>query len=179
MLSTDPRSEAICRVCKKPYIRFQTTQTVCGVRCAKQVGKLARKAERESVKKRKEAVKSRSQWMKEAQDAFNAYIRARDAQELCISCGRNHQGQWHAGHFYSVGARPELRFHEDNCHKQCKPCNTDLHGNLLKYREALMGRIGSDRMEALAGPVAVKKYTVEDLKQIRATYRAKAKEIEG
>ncbi len=64
----------------------------------------------------------------EAQKAFNAYIRARDAALPCISCGETnppdlHGGQWDCGHFKTVGAYPELRFEERNAHKQCKSCN--------------------------------------------------------
>ena len=34
----------------------------------------------------------------------------RDFDKPCVSCGNYHQGQWHAGHYLTVGARPELRF---------------------------------------------------------------------
>jgi len=174
-----PSAEGVCKVCKEPFVKFRTLQTICGkLRCAKQVGKLARKAERESVKKRKEAAKKRSDWMREAQDAFNGYIRKRDRELACISCGRYHRGQYHAGHYLSLGSRPELRFDEDNVHRQCQPCNTHLHGNLVLYRMALLDRIGDERLARLEGPHPARKYTIEDLKQIRATYRRKAKEIE-
>jgi len=43
---------------------------------------------------------------------------------------------------------------------------------------ALLDRIGDERLARLEGPHPARKYTIEDLKQIRATYRRKAKEIE-
>jgi hypothetical protein len=128
-------------------------------------------------KRRREAIKTRSQWMKEAQTAFNAYIRARDQDKSCVSCGRHHEGQWHAGHYLSTGARPELRFNEDNCHKQCQPCNTHLHGNLVMYRAELIRRIGLYAVERLEGPQTPKKYTIPDLKEIRDEYREKLRNI--
>ena len=64
--------------------------------------------------------------------------------------------------------------HEDNCHKQCAPCNTHLSGNLVLYRVNLIQRIGLARVEALEGPHMPLKLTIPDLKAIRDTYRAKA-----
>ena len=178
-MSLSAATDKPCRVCKKGFLPFTSTQVVCSVGCARRIPVINRKAEKAELKRRKEAAKPRSKWLQEAQSEFNRYIRLRDGVQPCISCGKYHQGQWHAGHFYSVGARPELRFNEDNCHKQCQPCNTHLHGNLLKYRDELPNRIGGVRFRALGDPVDPKKYTIPDLKQIIATYRAKAKELEA
>jgi hypothetical protein len=168
-----------CKVCGDTFTRFRSTQTICAkIKCATQVGKVQRKAERAETKRRKEAAKPRSQYMKEAQSEFNRYIRLRDAGKPCISCGRDHQGQWHAGHYLSTGARPELRFDEDNCHRQCQPCNTHLHGNLLRYRIALIEKLGLARLKHLEGPHGAAKFTIPDLISIRDEYRAKAKELE-
>ena len=109
---------------------------------------------------------------------MNKFIRARDADKPCISCGRFHGGQWHAGHYLTTGARPELRFNELNIHKQCQPCNTHLHGNLVLYRVNLIDRIGLDMVEWLEGPHEPLKLTREDLIELRNTYRRKAKELE-
>ncbi len=153
-------------------------QAVCSPACAANLARKKReKVERAELRRRKEAIKTRTELMKEAQTAFNAYIRERDRDLPCISCGRNHTGQYHAGHYLSTGARPELRFEESNVHKQCQPCNTHLHGNLVLYRVALINKIGIERVEWLEGPHAPKKYTHDELRQIRTTYVAKAKEI--
>jgi hypothetical protein len=95
------------------------------------------KKEKEDKKKAKEGIKSNTQLLNEAQKEFNAYIREVDKNEPCISCQRFHDGQYHAGHYLSVGAHPELRFNEDNCHKQCSVCNNHLSGNQLNYRKEL------------------------------------------
>jgi hypothetical protein len=152
--------------------------TVCSPRCASKSVKTARKAEKAAYKRRQEAAKPRAQWLKEAQAAFNAYIRMRDAHLPCISCGRMHDGQWHAGHYLSTGARPELRFTEVNVWRQCSPCNTHLHGNLVLYRAELIRRIGLAGVERLEGPHPTRKYTVDDLREIRDTYRSKLKRRE-
>lgn len=166
-----------CEVCGKAFEVIRMGQKVCGYRCAVKVPKIERQTEAKKTKERKEKVKTRSDWMKEAQIEFNKYIRLRDAHLPCISCSRFHEGQWHAGHFLSTAACPELRFDESNVHRQCQPCNTHLHGNLVFYRTELRAKIGDTELARLEGPQKPNKYTVEDLKQIRDIYRAKAKEF--
>jgi len=126
---------------------------------------------------KREKLKTRSDYMKEAQIEFNRYIVLRDAAEPCISCGRYHSGQYHAGHFLSVGSHPELRFDEDNVHKQCAPCNMHLHGNLLAYRSTLIAKKGMGFLSRLEGLTPAKHYSIEDLKALKAHYRAKTKEL--
>ena len=154
-------------------------QNVCSPICATRLVKAAKKEEAERTKARKAAIKSRAAWAREAQAAFNAWVRARDAGMPCISCQRHHTGQYHAGHYLSRGARPELAYEPDNCHKQCAPCNTHLSGNVALYRVNLIKLIGLDRVEWLEGPHPAKHYSIEDLKDIKETYKRKLKEIQG
>lgn len=173
-------------VCGTPFVPRSSLQVVCSPMCAiqktandkaKKAAKAAAEA-RAAHRKALEKVKTRGEWMKEAQSAFNAYIRARDAHLPCVSCGRHHQGQYHAGHYRTVGANPELRFEELNVHKQCAPCNDHLHGNLINYRIALIKRIGQDKVDWLEGSHQPKKYSIEDLKRIKAEYRLKQKDLQ-
>jgi hypothetical protein len=90
---------------------------------------------------------STSKLKTKAQNVFNAFIRRRDEGEPCISCGKYRKLQ--AGHFYSAGKHNHMRFLEDNVWGQCLPCNYYLSGNLLKYRENLIRKIGLKRVEAL------------------------------
>jgi hypothetical protein len=162
-----------CRACHHPYVRIRPMQIACSVLCAMQLVKEAKaRAERKETRARREKIKTRAQWRKEAQTAFNSFIRLRDRHLPCVSCGRHHEGQYHAGHYLSTGARPELRFDEANCHKQCSACNTHLSGNLVLYRAELMNRIGPAEVQRLEGPQQVRKLTSEDLKAIRDEYRA-------
>jgi len=164
------------------------SQAVCGeIDCAIAHGQSekgqasARKAladvERREIKVRKEKLKSRAEHLKDTQIAFNAWVRERDAELPCISCGRHHQGKYDAGHYRTVGSNPALRFEPLNCHRQCSPCNTQLSGNIVNYRIALLKRIGAEQVEWLEGPHEPKKYTVEELKAMTADYRAKTKEL--
>jgi hypothetical protein len=64
-----------------------------------------------------------------------------------------------------------------NIHKQCQPCNTHLSGNLINYRIGLIAKIGLEAVEALEADQEIRKPSIDDLKSIRDTYRAKLKEL--
>ena len=76
--------------------------------------------------------KTVAQLIKIAVRHFHLYIRNRDQGKPCISCGKKTKLQ--AGHFYSAGKHPQLRFNEDNVHGQCLSCNYYKSGDLLNYR---------------------------------------------
>ena len=180
------------KTCKNPScgISFppqRLGQKVCSPKCGLAIKDVnqekARKSlaqiERREIKVRKEKLKSRADHLKDTQIAFNAWVRARDAELPCISCGRHHQGKYDAGHYRTVGSNPALRFEPLNCHRQCSPCNTQLSGNIVNYRIELVRRIGAEAVEWLEGPHEAKKYTVEELKAMTAEYRAQTRELKG
>ena len=165
-----------CRVCTVQFEPRRPLQAVCSPRCAMRHVRAEKTAQKRQISARKEAAKPRSKWLAEAQAAFNAWIRARDAGRGCISCG-THNGKANCGHYLSVGARPELRFNEANAALQCERCNTYLHGNLIAYRINLIERIGSGVVDWLEGPHLPAKWTVDELRAIRDDYRRRLKEM--
>jgi hypothetical protein len=168
-----------CKVCKKKFEPMRFAQICCSIPCAiEHANALKAKKQRKEHKEAKAKLKSRADWLKEAQAVFNKFIRMRDDKEPCISCGRYHQGQYHAGHYRTVGAAPELRFNELNVYKQCAPCNNHLSGNLIEYRRRLVAKIGIDKVEWLEGPHEAKKYTIEEIQAIKKEYQQKIKELE-
>jgi hypothetical protein len=175
-----------CKICRKEFRPFNSLQVACGPKCAIEVAKKqaekvkqeAEKIDRADTRKRKEALKSRGDWLREAQQAFNRYIRARDHGRPCISCERSTGAKVNAGHYLTVGAHPELRFEPLNCHLQCEHCNCYLSGNLIRYRQRLIEVIGQDMVDWLEGPHDPKKYTIEDIKEIKARYSKMARELE-
>ena len=92
--------------------------------------------------------KSLPQLKKLATENFNAFIRERDKDLGCVSCG-SFSGPMQAGHYYSAGHHPGLRFNIDNCHNQCVKCNMYLSGNLIEYRKGLLSRIGAINLQKL------------------------------
>jgi hypothetical protein len=175
-----------CRHCRNPFTRERASQVACGADCAlalaaKERVKLERAAAREertADRAKAEALKPIRKLLSEAQAHFNAYIRERDKDLPCVSCGRKHKGAHDAGHYVSAAANPHLRFDEANVHKQCVPCNDHLSGNLIAYRRNLIERIGEQEVRRLetasAGP---RKWTREELAQIKVTYSEKRRAL--
>lgn len=170
-----------CRVCKKEFKpRYRATETACSLTCAKKHARETRikKEKREwNIKKRKwkNKLKTHSQWLKDLQVVFNAYIRKRDKNKPCISCG-SVTGKRDAGHYRSVGSTPELRFNEDNVHAQCVPCNQHKHGNLIDYRIGLIKRIGKEKVENLETAHPPLKLTIPEVKELIKLYKKKVKD---
>lgn len=180
------KSKAKCKICRgiKPDpIKPTCYKYDCQLEWAKRHAEKAKiKRDKEfnrETRKRKQKLKSRSDWLREAQQWFNKYVRIRDKALPCISCGRFHSGQYHAGHYRSVGACPELRFNELNCHKQCSACNNHLSGNISEYRAGLLDRIGASSLDYIEGSHGAARYSIEDIKEIKAKYRKKCKELEN
>ncbi|MCF5708957.1 recombination protein NinG [Pseudomonas syringae] len=181
-----PRSKK-CRVpeCCASFVPQKLGQTVCSPACAikdaprnqAKARKALAQVERSEIKVRKEKLKTRSDHMKDTQQAFNEWVRHRDALLPCVSCGRHHEGKYDAGHYRTVGSNPALRFEPLNCHKQCVPCNQHKSGNVVEYRLELVRRIGIVNLEWLEGPHEPQKYTIEELKALTAKYRALTREL--
>ena len=152
-------------------------------RAEAKMARAAAKVERASIKARKEAIKTIPDLIKEAQREFNAYIRARDADQLCICCGNplgtgEVGGAFDCGHYRSTGSASHLRFDERNAHAQRKVCNRWGAGRAVDYRIGLVARIGLEAVEALESDNTPHKWTRERLIEVRDTYRAKLKDIQ-
>ena len=178
--------------CRATFVPQRLGQAVCTYTCGLAIKDVnqekARKSldqvKRKEIKVRKEKLKSRADHLREAQAAVNEFIRLRDAHLPCISCDSTPNdndlmtgSRWDAGHYRSVGACPELRFELLNIHRQCVRCNRNLSGNVVEYRIRLVRRIGADKVDWLEGPHSARKYTIEEIKAIKADYRAKTREM--
>lgn len=179
-----------CPICSTEYIPRISLQKVChNYKCAIAFNKQrdAEIAAREQRKRDKEArakwrerkaeVKPIKHWEDLTQRVVNEYIRERDRDLPCISCGTWTTVQWEAGHFRSRGKASHLRYHEDNIHAQCHHCNVHLSGNQQQYRINLIAKIGAERVEALEYNNTPHRYTREELDAIRKRYRALLREL--
>lgn len=181
-----------CKICRTPYKKWSITQKTCtNPECAIELMRQekARKARKAHLEAKVKA-RSRAKWVSLAQQAFNAFIRKRDEHLPCICCGKwpketgKYGGDWDAGHFKTVGGYPELRFNENNCHKQLKSCNAGSGKYTAKgktvseeYRERLIIKIGLEAVEELERYEGPKKYTIDQLQAIIKEYKQKIKEI--
>lgn len=163
---------------------YAEAQAAKAERAQAKAERMAAKVERAETRRRKEAMKTVPQLIREAQQAFNAWVRARDAEQPCISCcapppdlSGLHTGR-DAGHYRSTGSASHLRFHEDNCHAQCVKCNQWGAGMAVDYRIRLLVRIGAQRVEALERDNKPHKWTHDELRGIRDHYRAALRELQ-
>lgn len=133
-------------------------------------------------KKRKTEIKEKLQTIQEltklAQIYFNSFIRNRDRNKGCISCGSQLGQKFDAGHYYSMGGHKAVTFNEDNVHGQCVYCNQFLHGNLLNYQIGIQKRIGGERLLELYSKAHLeKKWSKEELNEIIKIYKNKVKNV--
>ena len=133
----------------------------------------------EKVSKMKQELISHKDYIKMFQQIFNAYIRERDKDFGCISCGRNNVEEFHAGH-YIASTYQYHRFNEDNVHKQCSQCNTHLRGNLIPYRIELIKRIGLERVEYLENTRHMMlEITIPEIKEQITKYKQLIKQLKN
>ncbi|CNK28208.1 phage ninG-like protein [Yersinia frederiksenii] len=133
--------------------------------------------ERKELKVRKINAQPKSYWIKQAQQAVNAFVRARDSNLPCVSCGTHSAAQWDAGHYRTTAAAPQFRFDPRQIHKQCSVCNQHKSGNIVPYRVELIKRIGIETVEAIENNHERRSYSIEELKGIRDYYRLALKRI--
>lgn len=172
------------KTCRAPFSPRSMDHKCCSPACAIQF--VAGEKARQDRKDRQEGLaklKTRQAWLKEAQAAFNAFIRARDASLPCICCGRTSEKQyltgsnWDCGHYRSTGSAPHLRFNENNAHRQLTVCNRHGAGRAVDYRIGLINRIGLLAVEAIEVDQEPRKWTIEELKKIKEHYKKKVKEF--
>ncbi|EAA9470675.1 hypothetical protein SI51_13710 [Salmonella enterica subsp. enterica] len=190
-----------CKVCKEKFIAtFDNVWWCCPehgaiyaleLRAKQKVKESAKriseqkaeeKAGRKRRKAKRESLKSKSQWDKEAQSAFNRYIRIRDEGKPCVSCGNPLMGKSNyltgsaidASHYRSRGAASHLKFNVFNVHSACTRCNRQLSGNAVEYRIRLVNRIGLERVERLEADNAPRRFDVTYLKRVKAIFSRRA-----
>ena len=149
----------------------------CAIEYQKEV-KAKRKKKEAKLNLKEFNQKDRAYMLKQTQEIFNRYIRLRDKDKPCVSCGHTGNRQRHASHFRPVGRNAIHRFSEDNVHASCSICNSHLSGNLVPYREELLIRIGPERLEALESNNDPKIWQVEELRELQDHYKAKIRELE-
>ena len=183
MIITRPNAKP-CQHCGSEFTPARPLQRVCSAICAARKVKADKKTEAATTKARKEALKRIPDYIKEAQVAFNAYIRERDRTKPCICCGQplgagEVGGAFDCGHYRSTGSASHLRFDERNAHAQRKVCNRWGAGRAVDYRLGLIQRIGLEAVESLESSNAPHKWTADELRAIRDDYRAKTKALKA
>lgn len=179
-----------CKQCRKkvPAESAFVTQlrAFCSFECLTQFTKSEKgrktiaKSSLSDLRERKKKLLTRSDYLKLAQAAFNAYIRFRDRDDACISCGNfiladQPGGGWDCGHYRSTGSAQHLRVGGLraclNAHKQCVKCNRYLSGNVAEYRRGLIRKIGQELVDMIEADQETRNYSSADLQRITEIYR--------
>lgn len=145
-----------CAYCKMLFLpSYRTTQPVCSVKCAIEKSRDDRKKELEKINKNRAKLENQerkdfhrsqltqSQWLKVLQPFVNKIARLIDSDFPCISSGRT-VGKWNGGHYYTVKAHPNIRFHLFNIYKQSFSDNHHKSGNITEYTFNIFRIFGSD-----------------------------------
>lgn len=169
-----------CKNCKDKFVVKYFLQKYCMEKdeCIKAFVDAKKTTEiNEKVSKMKENLISHKDYIKLFQSVFNTFIRMRDADKPCVSCGVERCEEYHAGHFLASTYQYH-RFNENNVHKQCSKCNTHLRGNLIPYRIELIKRIGLAEVEYLEDSRHMMlEITIPELKEKIKEYKEKIKII--
>lgn len=195
------RRKCAHKSCRQWFHPVRDGQVVCSFECVSAIGKeqtakareaakqkeaqrqrTEEKAGRQRRKAKRESFKTKSQWDKEAQSAFNRYIRIRDEGKECVSCGNPLIGKSNyltgsaidASHYRSRGAASHLKFNVFNVHSACTRCNRQLSGNAVEYRIRLIERIGLERVERLESDNEPRRFDVTYLKRVKAIFSRRA-----
>ena len=127
----------------------------------------------------REKLKTIGEYKADARKSFQKWIRLRDTDLNCISCGTAKGKDWHGSHYFPANLYSGMIFDETNVHKSCDYCNVFLHGNITGYRKGLLERYGVEyveRLESKSDANRVKKYTKEELISKKLQYDIKIKE---
>jgi len=193
-----PRKPKKCHICTTEFLPWSSTQKVCSPKCAVIHGKEVEcmkvkreirkqeKLQRDDLRERREKLKGIAEWQKEAQAAFNRYIRWRDYYKPCVSCGGTlqHRGSYTTGsavdasHYRSRGAASHLKFNVFNVNSSCTRCNRQLSGNAVEYRIRLIERIGITLVERIESDNTPRKFTIDYLKRVKAIFTRRARYYE-
>jgi hypothetical protein len=152
-----------CKVCGVEFSPSNSIQKVCSVNCAISfaknksdkeelvVQKKEKKAWVERKKDIKEKIKTLSDYQNELQKEINKIVRLLDRGHSCISSGRNLGSKFDAGHCFSRGAFPAIRFNLHNIWSQSVHDNQYLSGNFNGFRTRLIEKFGVAYFEYIEG----------------------------
>ncbi len=169
-----------CKHCKQPFIKQGLSHVACSYDCViSLLKKETTKKEKAKTKEQKEKLKTYTQKVNDVKKVFQTWIRERDKDLPCISCGATFSiPYWTAGHYKDANSYRGVIFNEDNVWKCCVKCNYFKSGNLIEYRQRLIKKIGIKRVKALeelAEQTKKHKYSDAELLQIKNKYNGKSR----
>lgn len=157
-----------CKICSEKFEPKFFLQKVCeNIDCKVKFSmqEVARLKEKNAKEKKqawtkekieiKKNLMSLSDWKNELQKEINAIIREIDRGHGCIATG-SHNGLMSAGHYFSVGSNPTLRFHLENIWLQSMHSNSWKSGDTIRYQEGIISLYGKEYLDYLNSLQSIK-----------------------
>ena len=155
-------------MCQSCLYDFYTTDERGKIIFAKRKIQVTSKREKAFKDDLRQKLKTNSDYCKELQKEVNTIVRLIDKGSQCISTLKPLNNKFDAGHFYSVGSNPSLRFHLDNIHAQSVYANQYLSGDQMNYLNGLDKVYGTNYKEYvidLKRKYPILKLSVDELKE--------------
>jgi predicted nucleic acid-binding Zn-ribbon protein len=137
-----------CIECGKLFNQYNSLVKVCSTDCAIKNAKAKTKKEvskqwQKEKKEIKEKLMTKSDLEKLLQKEINTIVRLIDKGFVCISTQKPLNEKFDAGHFYSVGSNPTLRFNLLNIYAQSVYANQYLSGDQINFINGIKENYGS------------------------------------
>ncbi len=139
---------------KGKFCSYELMREWCDKQTKKRHGTAARKvkaADNKVIKAKKakhiaekKELITRSEWYQKLQLVVNRYVKWRDRDKACCTCGTcGDHLKYDAGHYIAVGKNMDLRFELTNIHLQCSiKCNVFGRGMPVEYGEFIKAVYG-------------------------------------
>jgi hypothetical protein len=127
---------------------------------------------------------SLSSLIKEADEIFSKYIRARDRDETydfcltCFTCGKIERTEWaHAMHYIDRD-QMATRYDEINVHGGCEECNCFDPNHKEKYHAAMIHKYGEYKVnELIKRSKSLQKFMRHELEDLIVHYKEELKKL--
>lgn len=117
-------------------------------RKARQSQEKKQKSDRARHRNNKKSVKKITAWQQQLRSLVQQYVMTvKDKGAKCSTCSNPVATE--AGHYLSVGSRPELQFELTNIHPQCHECNVYKSSNKAEYDKFILAKYGQEHFDKL------------------------------
>ena len=122
-------------------------------------------------------IKPKTKRLNNLQTVVNEFIRLRDQDLDCISCGLPNDGshQRHASHYKGRGHNSFLRFYTLNIHASCAQCNAFKSGNISGYTPRLEARYSPGLVQKLINSPTVRDFSDDWILRATRIFKRKIK----
>jgi len=178
--------------CVERFTPFTSFTKWCSPECGVSVAlaNVAKIKAKELTKTRSENHKSKREFLendkrhvgKQARAYLHRWVKWRDRGLPCCACGNSMdhlpESARHASHYRPAGMNAAIKYDGINVHMCCSRCNSQLSGNPVEYRVRLIDKIGAEKVEWLDNQNHVKRWTIEELRDIRDDYKTRLKALD-